>query len=215
MEHHEPGTIRSDLVKMVYRAWVLNEMLEAEVAQPVGRGIGGGLKSASSGSKAPWNALAANLVTELHTQSRRMESDLNFSIVGRTPQRGTSDRNTWLALYRITDLVETVSEGEVLGVLVQIRTWVGKAEVALGQAEPVRRLPREFGCGEPGCPWCGFMTLRCHVCSGTVFCVNPGCRDDEGARPQATIGVSEMGDLNLVWQNGVSIIPRPPLKEAA
>jgi len=200
---------------MVYRAWVLNEILETEISQPVGRGVGKGAAASPTGPKAPWNTQAADLVTELHAQSRRMESDLNQYVVGRIPLRGSSSRNTWLALYHVTDLMAGAPDRTVLGLLVEMRRWVGKAETTLGQSDPIHRLPREFGQNDPVCPWCSYMTLRCYVRTGTVFCVNPGCRDEDGVRPRANIDVSETGDLTLVWHNGVSIVPRPPVKEAA
>lgn len=147
--------------------------------------------------------------------ARELESLLNSKVVGQWPVRGYSSRNTWLALYHLTDLAEAVVDQDVRIVLLDIRSWVGRAEVALGQAEPIRRLPRDFGQGEPVCPWCGYMTLRCHVVKGTVFCVNPVCRDTDGNRAYAALGVSEFGELVLTWQDGTHRVPEPYRKDAA
>lgn len=214
-DQHEPGTLRSELVKTVYRTWVLNELLEEEVSEPVGRGPGLGLRTPAGGSKAPWNGQAAVLVLELHRQARYLESDWTVKVSGHEPSRGNSDRNTWLALYQLTNLMEAVNDIEVRTAMHPLKTWVRRAEVTLGKSEPIRRVPREFGHSEPVCPWCGYMTLRCHVATGTVFCVNPGCRDRDGKRPQGSLGTNDQGLLTLTWQDGSSRIPEPYREEAA
>lgn len=215
IDQHEPGTTRYELVQTVYRTWVLNEQLEDEVAEPVGRGIGHGLRVVSGGSRPPWSAQAAELVMDLHARAREFESSFTYQVSGRHPDRGPSSRNTWLALYRLTDLMEAVPDRDVAVVLVGLRGWVGRAEVFLGQAEPIRRLPREFGQAEQVCPWCSFQTLRCYTSTGIVFCVNPACHDSGGKRPQATIVVNETGDLSLLWQDGIHRIPGPYREEVA
>jgi hypothetical protein len=214
-DQHEPGTTRYELVQTVYRTWVLNELLEDEVAEPVGRGIGGGLRSVSGGSRPPWTAQAAELVMDLHIQARQFESDFTYRVSGRWTERGPSSRNTWLALYRLTDLMEAVPDRNVLTALITLRGWSARAEVFLGQADPIRRLPREFGQSEQVCPWCSFRTLRCYTATGSVFCVNPTCRDADGQRPQASIEVNDIGDLSLLWQDGTRRIPEPFREEAA
>jgi hypothetical protein len=214
-DSHEPGSTRYELNKTVHRTWILNELLEEEVAEPVGRGIGHGLNGSVSGSRPPWTAQAAELVTDLHAKARQYEASMLHTVSGRDPQRGPSGRNTWLALYHVTDLMVVVPDRDVVLVLVGLRSWVGRAEVFLGQAEPIRRLPREFGQGEQVCPWCAYQTLRCYTKTGSVFCVNPACRDGDGCRPQASIEVTDSGDLSLRWQDGVHRIPVPRLAEVA
>lgn len=212
-DHYEPGTHRSELVKSVYRTWVLNELLETDVAEPVVRGTGHGFSGVSTGSRPPWNAAAANLVLDLHAQARYYEYFFTIQAFGHGTSRGHSNRNTWLALYRITELADLVTDQNVLGALTGFRTWIGRAEVFLGQAEPVKRLPREFGTAEQCCPWCSYRTLRCRTSTGTVFCVNPACKDGEGSRPQAVIEVSDEGLLTLRWQDGTHRIPVPYQEE--
>lgn len=215
-DFHEPGTTRYELNKTVHRTWILNELLEDEIAEPVGRGIGHGLRSVSGGgSRPPWTAVAAELVTDLHAKARFHEAALCRHVSGRTPQRGASGRNTWLALYHVTDLMEAVPDREVVVVLLDLRGWTGRAEVFLGQAEPIRRLPREFRQAEQVCPWCEFQTLRCYISTGSVFCVNPACRDADGVRPQAHMEVTDLGELSLRWQDGTHRVPAPRHAEAA
>lgn len=212
---YEPGTIRSELVKAVYRTWVLNELLENDVAEPVGRNPGSGVGGNSTGSRPPWNSQAAELILDLRIKSRQCEWDFTFQVLGHGTVRGDSDRNTWLALYRVTDLMGAVTDRVVLSALTVFRAWIGRAEVLLGQAEPIRRLPREFGEKEQCCPWCSYRTLRCRSDTGTVFCVNPACRDSDGERPKAVIGVSDGGELTLLWQDGTHRIPTPYQEEVS
>jgi hypothetical protein len=202
-------------VQTVYRSWVLNELLEDEVHEPASRTSGGGLRHVAGGSKPPWNSQAAHLVMDLHAKARDFEASLNYQVCGRYPVRGVSSRSTWLALYHLTDLMEAVADREVTVVLVGLRGWTGQAEVVLGQAEPVRRLPREFGQAEQVCMWCGYKTLRCYSATGSVFCVNPECFDADGEKPKATIHVDEAGGLTLLWQDGAHRIPVPIREEAA
>lgn len=211
-DHHEPGTVRHSLVQTVYRSWVLNEILEDEVTEPACPASGGGFRHVPSGSKPPWNSQAAHLVMDLHAKAREFEASFSYQACGTYPNRGVSSRNTWLALYRLTDLMEAVGDREVVFVLTGLRIWNGQAEVVLGQAEPIRRLPREFGSTEQVCPWCQYKTLRCYASTGSVFCINPGCQDADGGKPKAVIDVDVSGALTLVWQDGVHRVPTP-LKE--
>lgn len=208
--HHKPGTHLWDLTQVVNRAWVLNELLEGETHQPVGRGYGSSGGGSKPGSRPPWASQAATLVTNLHAVARDLETEfLRLVNPNSTTRRGGSTRNTWLALYHLTELGVAAPDSTVRRGTHTLTKWTWQTEVFLGQREPIHRLPREMGHTEPSCPWCTFRTLRYRISDGVIFCVNPTCRDHDGERVTATLTVRLNGDLTLTWQNGAEHVPVP------
>lgn len=204
----EPTTLLARVTDAATRSWQLNGLLELLVPFPERTG---GNDPGRTGTRVdaplPWNSQAAMLVTELHAEARRLELALNLRVVGRRPARGGSSENTELALQAVCRLCEAVDDDEVRAVLRQLTGWVGRARVALGHGAPLRRLPRQAGengvaSTEPRCPWCAFQTLRFRPVPGTIVCVNPGCRDDEGRRPLGWLEVGTVGTGVIRWQDG-------------
>lgn len=150
-----------------------------------------------------WNTQAAYLVFELHRLVRDQERRLRALVSGTLATRGGSDRNTFLALDALPNLACGAGPDEEHETLTALGTWLRRAREALGEIEPLSRLPRLPGQSEPRCPWCQRMTLRHQPYAGIVRCVNPGCRDGDGRRP---VGRVEIGRLSceplLLWGTG-------------
>lgn len=204
MSSMEPTTLLARVTSTAAQSWKLNGLLELLVPFPERTGDDSGRSGTKVDAPLPWNSQAAMLVTELHAETRRLELALNLRVVGRRPARGGSSENTELALRAICRLCEAVDDDEVRAVLRQLSNWVGRARVALGHGAPLRRLPRQGGegGGEPRCPWCTFQTLRFRPVPGTIVCVNPGCRDDDGRRPLGWLEVEAIGTGVIRWQDG-------------
>ena len=150
-----------------------------------------------------WNTQAAYLVFDLHRMARDHEQRLRDLVSGSRIPRGGSDRNTFLALDALPALAFAAGPDEVHETLTALSAWLRRAREALGEVEPLARLPRQPGESEPRCPWCQRMTLRHQPHAGVVRCVNPACRDTDGNRP---LGRVELGRLSceplLVWGTG-------------
>jgi hypothetical protein len=52
------------------------------------------------------------------------------------------------------------------------------------------------------CPWCGRNSLRQLAAKGRVYCIDTGCTDGEGRRPEAFLEFVG-GEPWLRWQDGV------------
>lgn len=150
----------------------------------------------------PWNSRIAYLIFDLAKMARTLESNLHLMISGSQTVRGTSDRNTQLALRALPNLALGLDEEVTSLVTRQVEQWCLAARVAIGEAEPFIPLPRSYGQGDPRCPWCQRHTLRAQVTAGLVRCLNPGCLDDQGHRPIARIEIGAYGEEpQLVWQD--------------
>lgn len=150
-----------------------------------------------------WNTQAAYLVFDMHRLTRDHENRLRGLVSGSQMSRGGSDRNTFLSLDALPDLAFAAGRDEVHETLTALSGWLRRARETLGEVEPLARLPRQPGAGEPRCPWCERMTLRHQPHAGIVRCINPACRDTDGNRPQGRV---ELGRLSceplLVWGTG-------------
>jgi hypothetical protein len=157
-------------------------------------------------SQPPWHAPVAHAHTDLHSLSRKLERELRQDLGLPQRARGGSDGNTVRALNAIGRLCEKADDFTVRMYIRELERWSGKASVALGIREFPRRLPRNPGQPEMPCPWCGNRTLRMHPLNqdgkGEVRCVNPGCRDEAGRRPAASLEYFG-GEWGLRWQDGV------------
>jgi hypothetical protein len=184
-------------VKHAYNA------LEELIVHPVGHGAQLVRPSTLVRAWPAWNTQAAYLVFDLHRLTRDHEDRLRTLVSGTRTRRGSSDRNTFLSLDALPALAFAAGQDEVHETLAALSSWLRRAREALGEVEPLSRLPRLPGQSEPRCPWCQRMTLRHQPYAGIVRCINPACRDTDGNRP---LGRVELGRLSceplLVWGTG-------------
>lgn len=199
--------LRQNLRAAVDHTLVLDLRLEAVIAikttQPSGIFHG-----KIDHSQPPWAAAVANCILDLHADSRTMEEWLR--IAQKLPQRdrGGSTKNTAKALLAVLRLCENANDETVKEYTHQLNKWCFRAQIALGQTEPPRRIPRLPGEPEPACPWCKNHTLRMLPLDGLIKCMTPRCVDEEGRRPEARMEYSpHVGDFVMVWQDGVAGVP--------
>lgn len=187
--------------------------LESLVTTPSPDHGGAGTRQAP-GSKPPWNAAAAVLILDFSREVRAAELRIRLALQLPVRSRGTSDKNTMLALNAVKALCEAAGDDRAAYEATWLERWDARARRALGEASQLVRLPRQPGEPERPCPFCRCFTLRYLPLHGMVRCVNPGCRDEEGRRPSAKIEYSEFtGSLELIWMDGISGLP--PLLEKA
>jgi hypothetical protein len=194
--------LRSELRDVVATSLGLNEVLERIITIKSWRPAGGDFHGKVSHSPPPWNSSAANVILDLHSWSRSAEAALRREAGLPARWRGGSSGNTRCALDSVVRLAEGASDVPVRACKTWLGGWSRKAEVVLGTAEAAKRLPRELGQSEPGCPWCKRKTLRQLALEGQIFCVDPSCRDEDGNRPKARLEYFR-GELTLLWQDGV------------
>lgn len=147
---------------------------------------------------------------ELHAMARDLEAAAQ---VEWSWPRGGSDTNTRNALESVADISYALDDGAVLDIIRELDSWARKSKIALGDAEGFRRIPRSPGQREQACPWCGYLTLRYLPLRGVVRCVNPVCRDVDGVRPSAVVGITDDGP-SLTWHDGTSGFSQPSDGEA-
>jgi hypothetical protein len=143
---------------------------------------------------------------DLHSMTRAHERAFVASVSGRVKERGGSDRNTELSLKALPKLAEALDDAQVWRTVFLIEQWVHKAEEILGFVEPMRHLPTLPGDSEPRCPWCSYLTLRWHITTSRVRCVNPGCRVDayHDHRPSGYVEMNvENGNAIIVWDDEI------------
>jgi hypothetical protein len=172
--------------------------LEAELGRQRSRGHGEGRK-VTPGSTPPWDPQVAAVLLDAHQGIRDLEVALRRHVAGSAWTRGGGTTATRAALAAITSLARGAPEDVQRYALSEVRRWVARARVALGEAEPFQRLPVQPGHPEPRCPYCGYMTLRSRPVRGEVRCVNPdpACVDQDGNKPVARM---VFGRFTLAWQ---------------
>jgi hypothetical protein len=149
----------------------------------------------------PWDARVAYLIFDLAQMVRGLERNLHLLISGSSGLRGGSDENTQLALRALPSLAAAVDAEVTYLTANQVESWCIAARTAIGEIEPLSRLPQLPGHSEPRCPWCERQSLRLQKQAGIVRCVNPICLDDDGNRPIAHAEIVE--DMPLFrWLNG-------------
>jgi hypothetical protein len=159
-------------------------------------------------SQPPWNAQIANAILDLHQLAREAEAWLRLSQGLPLRERGGSAANTRRALEAVVRLSEKAEDITVRGHIRDLEKWIRGARTALGETEAPKRLPRSEGQPEPRCPFCEQHTLRMQPLRGRIFCISPGCRDDQERKPYAILEYSpHVGDMVLVWQDGISGVP--------
>jgi hypothetical protein len=195
--------LRSRLKDAIEKALSLNEHLEQVIAikskQPSGIFHG-----KIDHSQPPWASSIAHCIMDLHAQSREMEEWLRVALKLPQRHRGGSSANTGKALEAVARLCEGADDHAVTENTKWLDGWIRRAQIALGQKEPPRRIPRLPGQKEPVCPWCSNHTLRMLPMKGVIKCVTPKCVDSEGRKPEARMEYSaHVGDFVIIWQDGL------------
>lgn len=165
----------------------------------------GGYGSGSGGHHplAAWNAPAAMLVMDLHAGTRDLELELRYRISGSTRSRGSSSRNTERSLEVIPSLAAAVDYHTAQQVIARLESWIRRARLILGDAEPFSRLPRLPGQGDPVCPFCNTRgSLRVLHLTGAVRCLRPSCR----ASGRIEVGAYSQ-EPSLMWNDGTTGLP--------
>ena len=192
--------IRSHLKESVAHSLALNVRLEEVVAVKVKQP--GAFHGKVDFSQPPWHAPVANAIMDLHALSRQLESGLRSELGLPLRKRGGSNANTVKAMHAIPRLCEGADDYSVRLCAKELGRWGSRAQGALNSKEQASRLPRQPGKPEPACPWCRNHTLRSRGLEGKIWCINPGCADEQGKRPVAMLEYFR-GEMVLRWQDGV------------
>lgn len=199
--------IRNLLRESVTEALGLDSQLAVLVAARPSR-PSGGFHGKIDFSQPPWHAPVAQAHLELHAFSRRFERELRHELDLPPRYRGGSDDNTPKALEAICRLSEKADDFIVRLGNREIGKWCRRASIALELTEVPRRVPRSPGQPEPRCPFCSNHTLRTRPLEAQVYCINPGCRDENGKKPEAHLEFSVVAqDWVMVWQDGIAGVP--------
>ncbi len=197
----DPGSPQERLRESIEKAWrlycALEVMLpykEAGHGEPISR-------QKLTASTIPWHGAAAGLIHDFYAEVRRIEVNLKAHITGiRGIRRGGSDGNTRMALQSIANFAVSEDTQTVVGVLGYIDSWIRKAEGVFNPDLGLHRLPREPEEKEMRCPYCEYLTMRWQPATGIIVCVNPECRNGDGARPRWLAEYAVSGDeLQFTW----------------
>lgn len=200
--HARVTTAADDLSALLAR-------LEAELPEKYRKPYGAGaMPRGGDGPLASWNSSVAYLVMEIHSGLREIETNLRYMVAGVLRNHGGGDGVTRAILDRVADLTAGASTASATAVAVQLEKWCYRARLALGESEPLARMPRLPGAPEPPCPYCGRTSIRYQPSSGVLTCVNPGCRDRDGKRTRGRVEVGRYtGEPRVAWQDGSSGFP--------
>lgn len=208
-------TDRTQLRKLTVLAAGLSVQLESIILhKPSSEGKAS--FSRISHSQPPWNAAAANAILQLSQLSRSTEAQFRALAGQKTRARGSSDKNTILALQSIAGFTEAVGDYAISRALRDLDTWVRRARTVLGELELPQRLPRLPGEPEPACPFCKRKSLRMFPLRGYITCVLPLslCHDGQWRKPRAQLEYSGFTkQFELIWQDNV--VGFPATKEKA
>jgi hypothetical protein len=190
----------ADLTALMTR---LEEEVPEKRKSPHG-GFGSG--KGGHGPLASWNSSAAMLVLDVHQGVRELETNIRYMLTQKIRTRGGSDGNTGRALSNLADLLAGADQATVVVTCRKLESWIYRARIILGDLEPISRLPRLPGEGDPACPFCRRKgTLRVRHSTGAVTCLHPGCTDSAGNRP---VGRIEVGSFSaepmLAWADGTT-----------
>lgn len=200
--------IRGQLEDTVNHAIRLNQLLEHLIAVKP-RQPSGGFHGKIDFSQPPWYAPVANAITDLHALAREAEENIRYAVRLPHRPRGSSDRNTALALGSLITHSQQLDDFTVRRYTRELEKWARTAKTALAITELPKRLPRIPGQPEPRCPFCSRHTLRSSPLDGQIWCIDKTCTDGNGNRPRARMEFSRMhnGELVMVWQDGISGVP--------
>lgn len=198
----DQGSLRGDLKISTETAWRLYCALLAYLPHKETAKGERVARQRLSASTIPWNSTAAGLTQDLHAKVRQFEVNLKASVSGiQGVRRGSSEKNTRFALEAIVNLVESVDDQQVRGVLGFFRRWNHRAEAVFDPDHGLRRVPREPGSEELRCPWCSYQTMRWQPATGILVCVNPECRTDREIRPRWLAAYELVDDeLRFTWE---------------
>lgn len=199
----EPGSVRARLDEAAHRAWRLYCALEMEI--PHKATVVDEIKVQRQklvASTIPWNASAATLTLELHSEVRRLEVHLTEQVSGGyRARRGGSRDNTLYALRAIPKLAHGVDDQSALSAFLILDRWGNKADAALNPEKGLHRVPREPGAKEMRCPYCGYQTMRWNPTNAVIVCINPECTTGDGERPRWIAEFTVQGNaLAFSWQ---------------
>lgn len=198
----DPGSLRGDLKERIDASWRLYCALEVSLPYKESKNDERVRRQKLSASTIPWHGPAAGLTTDFHSEVRRLEVNLKSLVTGiQGVRRGSSERNTRLAVESIVNLAEAVDDQAVRGVLGFFDRWVRRAEAVFNPDKGLHRVPRDPGESELRCPWCTFQTMRWQPATGILVCINPECRTDKDIRPR-WLAVYELtdGGLGFSWE---------------
>lgn len=185
----------------------LMSKLEEEIPEKRRNPHGGfGSGKGGHGPLASWNTPAAMLVLDIHAGVREIEVNIRHMLTGKIRDRGDSGGNTVRALSSLSDLCAGADHATVVLTCRKLESWIYRGRMILGEIEPVSRLPRLPGQGDPACPFCNKPgTLRVRHSTGVVTCLNPACKDGDGVKP---LGRIEVGSFSaeplLAWRDGTT-----------
>ena len=180
--------------------------LEAEITEKTRRPYGGyGSGQGGHPPLASWNAPAAMLVMDVHAGARELETNLKHRLTGRIRSRGGSSGNTTKCLAGLPALCAGVDYHDAAAALKKLESWIFRARLVLGDADPVSRLPRLPGEAEPVCPFCHCPgSLRVRHQTGAVMCLRPSCR----ASGRIEVGPYS-GEPSIAWFDGSTGVATP------
>jgi hypothetical protein len=194
---HEPGSLRARLRTTADQALRLHYTLELAVPhrQETGPDLAAVSHQRRTVAPIPWNAAAANLTLEFHTEIRRLETHLKERLTGSYPQRrGSSAENTRYAVASVVNLCEACEDDAALAILNYLTTWTRRADTYFHPEGGLYRLPRQPKEKESPCPYCERKAMRWNPARGLAVCVNPVCRNTHGERPRWSAQFTVLGD---------------------
>lgn len=181
--------------------------VETELPEKKRNPYGGfGSGKGGHGQLAAWNAQAAYWLLDVHIGSRELETNLRYQIAGTFWVRGGSEANTEHCLKGLPSLAAGAPYDVAVFATRKLGSWIYRARLILGEAEPISRLPRLPQQAEPRCPYClRKETLRVRHASGVVVCLHPACRDSNDRRPVGRIELGTYsGEPMVAWADGLT-----------
>lgn len=153
----------------------------------------------------PGNAAAFRALMTAHEGVRRLLASLRLATAGTTGMRfGGSDADTAKVLALIPKAAAGLNGDGQEAVTWFINRWITSARMVHGidEVNRWRHLPKPRP-GEdlpPRCPYCGCFQLLADVEAKVVACSVPGCADEDGMPPVASMTETNGGQLE--WPRG-------------
>jgi len=149
------------------------------------------------------------VLLDVHQGVRELEQNLRYATAQvYRDQRGGASINTVRCLENLTPLAAGASVAAQRDAAWRLNGWTWRGRIALGEAEPLQRLPAEPGQPEVRCRWCSYTTLRMRPVARLISCINPQCTDAEGRHPVAHMEFGTVyGEPLLIWQDGSVGLP--------
>lgn len=158
-------------------------------------------------SAPPWNPAVAAAVLDAHAAIRDVAAALHLAVTGRpraVPWAAT-ERDTLRALDAIPALAAGAGKDErdrAIRMINRVTTAIRQLP-AIDSAPVWQRLQPGPDGLPPICPYCSNYSLAFAVQSGMIMCRFPGCTDDDGNVPQASMEPGRYtGKPLLAWNDG-------------